>query len=84
MSSYTEVENEIFIRLAQAYVEGRSSFVGFDFSTNDPDNATQKLILAKLKAEGSIEQDAGSTVARFTDAGYNKYRDRIAALQTLT
>ncbi len=38
-------------------------------------------LIASLKAEGSITERMGGV--RFTAQGYNKYRDRVAALRRL-
>ncbi|MGC2694478.1 MAG: hypothetical protein WA738_01675, partial [Candidatus Angelobacter sp.] len=75
MATYSEIKRRILLALANNWVEARGTFVHFDFS-GEPDDLMEKQVLAELKAEGSIEQNV-PTLARFTAAGYNKYKDII-------
>lgn len=81
MAAYSEIKRRILLALANNWVDGRGIFVHFDFP-GAPDDLLEKRVLAELKAEGSIEQDV-PTLARFTGAGYNKYKDIINAAEGL-
>ncbi|MBZ5524741.1 MAG: toll/interleukin-1 receptor domain-containing protein [Acidobacteriia bacterium] len=75
--TYSKMKGKILRALAKHWIAGRSTVVHFEF-TGGPDDGLEKQVLAELRAEGFIEQEV-PTVARFTSAGYNKYKDIVEA-----
>jgi hypothetical protein len=69
-----EFLDKLLLRLAQAYEEGKGGGVGLVNPTQ-----VEKELTAELKAEGSVTE-RGLTLW-FTDKGYAKYKDKIAALR---
>jgi hypothetical protein len=76
MDEHGEFLDTLLLRLAEAY-ESRQRF-GIPLVDATP---VEKEVVAKLRAEGSVSDDARGL--RFTDAGYDKYKSRIVALRAL-
>ena len=82
MTSQADIRNEILVELAELYEQGdKSQYLKIMCEGLGGEAALR--ILAQLQAEGSVEAFHQITSVRFTDNGYNKYKDQIAAVRSL-
>jgi hypothetical protein len=75
-----EIRGEIILGLADRFEENKNRRATFDPTTPE-EEVPLREVLAELNAEGSLTVLANTY--QFTLAGYNKYREQIAALRAL-
>jgi len=82
MTSQADIRNEILVELAELYEQGdKSQYLKIMCEGLGGEAALR--ILAQLQAEGSVEAFHQITSVRFTESGYSKYKDEIAAVRRL-
>ena len=82
MTSEADICEQILVELAELYEQGHKSQY-LNIMCEGPGAEATLRIVAQLQAEGSVEAFHQITSVRFTDNGYNKYKDQIAAVRSL-